>query len=134
MVLVLFHRRKIMSCHQKQYGCSNSGCCSSGGCGCGSSSCKCGGNSDHTQGHHSCEDIAHEFLELADEAWMEALKEKIKSHILLHDKKLDELAHLISETNHERWQRKMSKKRACAEYHEKLQGLFGTGGSCQSKR
>ena len=65
---------------------------------------------------------------------MDALKEKIKSHILAHDKKLDELARLISETNHERWQRKMAKKKACAEYHEKLQGLFCTGGSCQSKK
>jgi hypothetical protein len=96
--------------------CSSEGSCSSQG---GSSCCS---GTYHSEDKH---DFAHQLLELADAAWMEVLKEKIKENIRTSsDKNLDELAKIISETNKERWQRKMAKKKACESYKEKLASFF----------
>ncbi len=68
---------------------------------------------------------SHPFLELADCAWMEVLKEKIKEHILATDKeRMTELAKIISECNQQRWKNKMGKKRHCKDFEEKLCGFF----------
>ena len=107
------------SCHKMGGGCS------SGGCGSQGSSCGC---QCHQQG--SC-DYAAKFLELADHAWMEVLKEKIKDHIRSSAKNMDELASLIAEANHERWQKKMENKQCNGSYEEKLRGFFNS--SCQAK-
>lgn len=104
------------SCH-KSCG-SHSSCCESKGCGCG---CQC------KQG--SC-DYAAKFLELADQAWIEVLKEKIKEHIQSNAKNMDELARLISEANHERWQKKMENKQCTGGFEEKLRDFFHM--SCQT--
>lgn len=89
-------------------------------CGCKSScSCSCHGSQEN-----SCCDYPKKFLELADCAWMEVLKEKIKDHIRQKDTKINELAQLISETNHERWKHKQEKFQGCNAYEEKLKNLF----------
>lgn len=86
--------------------------------------------------HHECcgEDHEHHasyseaFLELADEAWMEVLKEKIKDHIRAKDARINELATIIAEANHERWKQKMVGKHGCDSFKEKLHHYFeGTG-------
>lgn len=110
----------------------NSSSCSSG-CGCGCQSCGCGGKSQccsqksgpcgSGDGDKSC-NYAEKFLELADQAWMEVLKEKIKDSIRSNDKKLDELAHLITEANHDRWQKKIESKKCCGSFDEKLKNFF----------
>lgn len=88
-------------------------------------------------GHHSCGsekkecDWAHQFLELADEAWMEVLKEKIKEHIRSDAKHLDELAKIISEANNEKWRGKMEKKQRCSCYEEKLRNFFSCSSKCK---
>lgn len=121
----------------------HSSCCSSGGCGCQSKSsssskgCSCGcqpsqccqksccGGSCGGDKSCSCEcHYATKFLELADRAWMEVLKEKIKEHIQSNAKNMDELARLISEANHARWQKKMEDKECCGGYEEKLKEFF----------
>ncbi|MDP1879325.1 MAG: hypothetical protein Q8K60_00120 [Parachlamydiaceae bacterium] len=118
-------------CSSKGCGCNSSG---SGNCGCQSScsskgSC-CGDNCGHKNG-----DCAQKFLELADQAWIEVLKEKIKDDIRANDtdKKLDALAKLISQTNHEKWKMIMAKNQECSDFHEKLDDLMNGCSSGQCK-
>lgn len=121
--------------HHKHFCCSSDGCCKDGCCsshdfsGC-SSSCGCG-----CQEHSSC-DKGKAFLDLADEAWMEVLKEKIKEHIRANDKHIQELAVIVSEANHARWKRKMEKEKCSQSYEEKLADLFCScsSGHCDSKK
>lgn len=137
--------------------CHSHSCCSKGGCGCGchsshnsccgsscggqkSSVCGCSGCSCSSQGsgggcgcgnkQGDC-NYASKFLELADCAWMEVLKEKIKEHIQSNAQHMDELARMISEANRERWQKKMENKQCCGNFEEKINEFFGQ--SCPSK-
>ncbi len=96
--------------------------------------------SSHHHHHDCCGDEHHhdhqssysdDFLALADEAWMEVLKEKIKENIRSNDKKLDELAKIISEANHLRWKKKMDKKHCQEDYRQKLHDYFD--GDCCKK-
>lgn len=119
--------------------CHKQSCCSSScHCGCMEKSGNCGSSSceSHCHDEHSSGDFGKEFLLLADDAWMEVLKDKIKEYIIKNDKKIDELAQVIAEANHERWKRKMEKEHCCETYQEKLAGVFGScgSGSCQSKK
>jgi hypothetical protein len=104
-------------CQSKERSCCCKGSCSSGSCGTGYTCQKCG------ESDSGC-NYAQKFLELADHAWMELLKEKIKEHIQSHAKHIDELAGLIAEANYERWQKKMDNKRCCGCYEEKLKEFF----------
>lgn len=88
-------------------------------CGCQSCTCSCHGS----QGNACC-DFSKKFLELADCAWMEVLKEKIKDHIRQKDSKIGELAQVISDANHERWKHKKEKFQGCDIYEEKLKNLL----------
>lgn len=81
--------------------------------------------------HHECqhhgehEGFADQLLELADEAWMEVLKDKIKENISANSgANLDRLAKLVSESNNHRWKNKLSKKKSCEEYKEKIADFF----------
>ena len=97
-------------------------------CKCGEH-CKCG---DKLYGHHHEEHYHHEenhheekLLKLADEAWMELLKEKIKAEI--ESKKGDqlrELAKIIALANKEKWHHKMAAKITCKEFKESLKEFF----------
>ncbi len=88
--------------------------------------------SSHHHHHDSCHEHSHDeeccytqsFLELADEAWMEVLKDKIKEHIITHDHKIDKLAAIIAEANHERWRKKMENESCNENYKQKLHDLF----------
>lgn len=126
-----------MSCHDSSCGkhshgkgscgCSSScqqschcHCCSGNHCGCQSQSC---GSHQHGS-HEGCCEHAHKLLEIADMAWMEVLKDKIKEHILANDHKINEIARIVAEANHSRWQQKMEQKECCDCYEEKLKELF----------
>ncbi len=122
-----------MSCHDSccgthsHQGKGNCGC-HSGHCHCcGGSSCGCHSQScgSHQHSHGDCCDKAHKLLEVADMAWMEVLKEKIKEHIKANDHKIDEIARIVAEANHSRWQQKIAQKQCCNCYEEQLKGLFG---------
>lgn len=104
-------------------------CC--GQCGC--NPCCCHSQSCHE--HEECcsheQECGHEgdfskmLLELADEAWMEVLKNKIMQQIEKSEgKKLDELAKLVSDANGQRWQHKLAKKKACEDFSCKLKDFF----------
>lgn len=84
---------------------------------------------DHTCCHEhdedDCCDFPDQLLEVADEAWMELLKEKIKKQIeATSGKKLDELAKLVNEANHSLWHGLFAEKRGTEEYKKKLNDFF----------
>lgn len=102
------------SCCSGDHECGNS-CHHHSGCDC------CCHSSCHT--HH--QDFAAELLALADEAWMEVLKEKIKDHIRESSgKKLDELAKLVSESNGCRWKSKMCLQNGQQKFREDIEHFF----------
>lgn len=83
----------------------------------------CHGHHHHHE-HHE-DDFAQQLLNLADEAWMEVLKEKIKEQIHEHNgKHLDSLARLVAESNSHRWKNKLNLKHACSSFKEKLHHFF----------
>ncbi len=115
------------SCCSNKSGCQSShGSCGQTSCGCQSKASACGCGCKHC----GC-DYASKFLELADCAWKEALKEKIKEYIHANSKHLDELARIIAEANHERWQKKMEDDTCGGGFEEKLNEFFGK--ACHTK-
>ena len=80
---------------------------------------------DECDEHHHHGKFSRELLELADEAWMEVLKEEIVNEIRKtsgdHIKKM---AKLVNETNHERWKELMAERKGLAEFEDKLKGLL----------
>lgn len=87
-------------------------------CGCSCHDCQCCSN----QGHE--EEEGCPLLHLANEAWMEVLKEKIKERIRATDKKIDEIATIVAETNRDLWHQKMAKDNLKEAYEERLHKLF----------
>lgn len=83
----------------------------------------------HHEHHHACHEqqtkYADELLALADEAWMEVLKEKIKDQIRsTSSQHLDALAKLISQANHNRWKHKMEGKTTKEDFEQNLQQIL----------
>lgn len=94
------------------------------GCGCG---CKCGCGDNYHHHHHDGEscDCAEKFLHLADEAWVEVLKEKIKAKIISKKgEHLEKLADIIAKANCEKWKTKIASKHNCNEFKEDLKAYF----------
>lgn len=92
-------------------------------------SCQCCGQKHHSKDIEGSCCCAEKFLEIADEAWKEALKEKIKHKILsVKGEHLDKLAELIAMTNGEKWKHKISARLKCDEYKDKLKELFSSCG------
>ncbi len=118
--------------HQCQYGqCqthgNNHSLCASGSCSC--SCCK-----DHHHHDEACH-FHEELLELADDAWMELLKEKIKAQIqAVSGSHLDELAKLVNETNHARWHNIFAEKRNEESYKERLHNFFQNQSQCDKSK
>jgi len=93
-------------------------------CNCGKN-CKCGekylksyleSNSTHEE----------KFLQLADEAWMELLKEKVKSKIEKNQgENLDKLAEIITQANKAKWKQKLSAEYNSEEFKNSLKDFFG---------
>jgi len=118
-------------CHQSCSGGNQS--CSSHSCGeqcCSCHSCKC---ACHNHDHH--EKYSHELLDLADEAWMEVLKDKIKEEIKqLSGEHLTQMAKLVATSNHARWKEKMLEKKGIQDFEDHLhQLLFNSSQCCQKK-
>lgn len=125
--------QQAKSCCQSS--CSQECCCASScqqcSCGC-SKSCQCCQDK-------SC-DKMQKLLAIADMAWAEVLKEKIKEIIKSRENKMDELAAIVAEANKERWKHKMNKEKCSCDYDQcsstyenKLKELFGCGSQCQTK-
>ena len=72
-----------------------------------------------------CCDMPEQLLELADEAWNELLREKMKAKIEEScGEKLDELAALVTTANSYRWQQKIQGKVKCDEYKSSIKEFF----------
>jgi hypothetical protein len=93
-------------------------CCKSGEQG------QCCGKS-HQQNAEKHSDCPKHFLELADKAWMELLKDKIK--IEIENKKgaeLEKLAEIIAKANGKKWKHKIAAEMECEDYKNTLKDFF----------
>lgn len=92
--------------------------------------CKCGEDckckekflKEHHSEHCHCEE---KFLKLADDAWMELLKEKIKAKVEKEQgESLDKVADIVAKANSEKWKHKIMIKCKCEEYKNTLKEFF----------
>lgn len=68
--------------------------------------------------------LHEKLLCLADEAWKEVLKEKIKAEIeKSQGEKLNSLAKLVAETNNRKWSYLIQGKKACEDYKNQVRSL-----------
>ena len=116
------------SCSQ---GSSSHGCCSHEHSQCGSNGACCGCKNCHCSCHSSCHGqgkYADELLHLADDAWMDILKDKIKEEIRLNSgEQLTNLAKLIATANHARWKDKMQSKKDHEDFETQLKNAMCCG-------
>jgi hypothetical protein len=88
------------------------------------SKCSC---SCHQSSQNCSKCYSEELLALADEAWTELVKAKIKKQIEAHSgEHLEELAKIVSDANHERWQHILAGKQVRNEYQVELGNFFHT--------
>lgn len=101
------------SCSHEGHHFHEHGCCSC------SANHQCGCNCHRH--HHKYSD---ELLDLADEAWMEVVKEKIKEEIRQHSgEHISKLAKLVAESNHSRWNHILSEKKNHEDFEKNLRNL-----------
>ncbi len=94
--------------------CSNPKCCSS----------ENATNISDASSEECCK-IPEKLLALADQAWEEVVKEKIKQQIIASDgEKLDKLVQIVAQANAERWAHRIQGKARCDEYKSKLKEFF----------
>src|SRR6266404_4137074 len=87
--------------------------------------CSCTCPEHKPQETHEHGDFAHQMLEMADQAWMEVLKEKIKEQIIAQSgDKLDQLAKIVAASNNERWQHKLALHQIVHDYEDKVHSYF----------
>lgn len=81
-------------------------------------------NKDHQQRYKECHCKEH-FLMMADKAWMELLKEKIKANIEKeHGTHIEQLADILAKANGDQWKHKMEAKMCYEEYQNTLKEFF----------
>lgn len=99
------------------------GCCKEGSCTCGC------GSKIHIHEHEaekSCH-CAEMFLHIADEAWKEVLKEKIKDKIIAQKgEHIEKLAELIATANGEKWKHIMTAKAKCNQFKDTLKEFLSS--------
>jgi hypothetical protein len=97
-----------------------SDCCSENKC-----CCPCHAKQEECSSGENGEMFGKYFIELADCAWEEVLKEEMKEYIRSSQKgRMKELAKIVAEANNKRWRHKMEKKQCCAEFQEDLCDFF----------
>lgn len=93
---------------------------------------------DQTQGSGACAEPAaqhgsdseccnmpEKLLCLADEAWKEVVKDKIKKEIEKNaGAKLDALAKLVAEANHQKWTHLIEGKQKCDSFKDQVKEVF----------
>ena len=74
-----------------------------------------------------CCPMPEKLLALADEAWFEVLKEKMKAEIVKScGDKMDKLAKLVVDANKGKWEHTIQGKVKCEEYKQNLKNFFTT--------
>lgn len=108
--------------------CSDGSCSSHshGGGSCSDESCNCCCHrSCNCSCHHGSGKYSDQLLKLADEAWMEVVKEKIKDNIKkTSSEHLDQLAQLVSKTNKQRWIGIMAQAQNSEDFERSLRDLM----------
>jgi hypothetical protein len=101
--------------------------CNKCGCKC-NEECSCHQNEECQQDHcheHHHDHFSDELLELADEAWMDVLFDKIKEEVEQHSgEHITKLAQLVSRTNHDRWKSKLAGKASTHAFRHELRELM----------
>lgn len=93
-----------------------------GNCSCQNCHCSCQHCQNACQGHLKYSD---QLLHLADEAWMDILKDKIKEEIRLNaGEQLTQLAKLVATANHARWRDKMQSKKDYEDFELQLKAAM----------
>ena len=102
---------------------------------CKDGSCSVEQNNSASCTTDECCDMPAQLLCLADEAWRELVKDKLKAAIEEScGEKLDELAKLVSEANAYRWQHKIEAKTKCEEYKSNVRTFFTDCGCDEDKK
>lgn len=93
---------------------------------CSTENCTCT-TTPKTESDCGC-NMHEKLLTLADDAWMELLKEKIKANIeKSNGPHMDKIAKLVADTNCARWGHMIQAKVKCNEYQENLKALMTDG-------
>lgn len=107
----LDYRERNMGCHSNHEKC----CCP----------CHQKQEEETCHGEDQHEDHTEWFLEIADAAWTEVLKDKIKEHILTtQNDRMTELAKIVSEGNSSRWKLKMEQENSIEDFQENICRFF----------
>lgn len=111
-----------MSHHHKHGECHDHDSCCDDKC---SSSCA----HSHPKDEGCChEDFAKHLLHVADCAWMDLLKEKIKNEIASScGEHLDQIAKVVASSNGSKWKHKLGIMKDLCDYKEKLKNIFCCG-------
>lgn len=76
-------------------------------------------------GDSECCNMPEKLLCLADEAWKEVVKDKIKQEIEKNSgAKLDALAKLVAEANHKKWTHLIEGKQKCDQFKDQVKEAF----------
>ena len=95
------------------------------GCGCGSKKCNCCCGCKDCQCSCHQTKYADQLLHLADEAWMEVVKEKIKEEIRQHNSEnINQLAKLVAASNNARWKDKLQAKKDQEDFETQLRNAL----------
>jgi hypothetical protein len=115
------HHHESCGAHHHEH----SGSGHEGGSCCGHQLCQNCGHCGCSCHQHEHQDFSHQLLEMADEAWMDLLQEKIKKQIEASSgARLDQLAKLVADSNKERWKNKMGTQNATEEFKDKVSDYF----------
>ena len=105
------------SCSHKNHSHSHSETC----CSC-SEECSC---CCECECHHHSHKYSDQLLALADEAWMELIKDQMKEEIKKHSgKHIAQMAQLVAKSNHARWTHKLNEKKNHQMYEDELNNLI----------
>jgi hypothetical protein len=95
-------------------------------------SCSCCQTSCHQSSCYEEEEdeyksLCEHLVELADIAWMELVKEKLKEEIRNADADhIDQLVKVISSYNRQRWHAKLSEKSGCEDLEQQVKEIFAS--------
>ena len=85
----------------------------------------CNTNNSNCNSSNDCCDLPERLIGLADEAWFEVVKDKLKKEIESScGEKLDQLAKIVADANCAKWAHEVQGKVKCEEYKGAIKQLF----------
>ncbi len=100
---------------------------------CTNESCDTTKQNTNCGSNEECCDLPEKLIGLADEAWFEVLKDKVKKEIESScGETLDKLAQVVAQANSDRWAHKIQGKVKCDEFKSNVKELL-VSCSCDKK-